>query len=111
MAQKNTDTFELSTKNSSETKAVETPKISTARVLFHRFTNEQIEQLNESKQLPKNAKVVDNKENGKPKITWNIADITQGTHTIPAGYELKNDILGFSHLVREDSKAWYLKNN
>jgi hypothetical protein len=38
-----------------------------------------------------------------------VADITAGTHTLPAGYEFKNDILGFTHLVREGTQAWYLK--
>ena len=85
------------------------PEISGVRVFFNRLTDEQISQVNESKQLPKNAKVVDDVAIGKPRLTWNLFDITPGTHKIPAGYELKKDILGFTHLVREGTQAWYLK--
>ena len=85
------------------------PEISGARVFFHRLTDEQIAQVNESKQLPKNAKVVDDIKIGKPRMTWNLFDITAGTHKLPAGYELKKDILGFTHLVREGTQAWYFK--
>ena len=89
----------------------ETPKINLARILFHRLTPEQIKTINETKQLPKNAKIVDAEVSGEPKLTWNLLDFTKGTHTLPAGYELKQDILGFTHVVREDSKAWYLKKD
>lgn len=85
------------------------PEISGVRVFFNRLTDEQIAQVNESKELPKNAKVVDDIRIGKPRLTWNLFDITPGTHKLPAGYELKKDILGFTHLVREGTQAWYLK--
>lgn len=85
------------------------PEISGVRVFFNRLTDEQIAQVNDSKQLPKNAKVVDDVAIGKPRLTWNLFDITPGTHKLPAGYELKKDILGFTHLVREGTQAWYLK--
>ena len=81
------------------------------RVLFHRLTKEQIQNINENRELPKNAKFVDSDISGEPKLTWNLLDWTKGTHTLPAGYELKQDILGFTHVVREDSKAWYLKKD
>ena len=85
------------------------PEISGIRVFFNRYTDEQIAQVNEAGQLPKNAKVVDDVNFGKPRLTWNLWDITPGTHKLPAGYELKKDILGFTHLVREGTQAWYLK--
>lgn len=85
------------------------PEISGVRVLFNRLTDEQIAQVNESGKLPKNAKVVDLPSIGQPRLTWNLWDITPGTHKIPAGYELKKDILGFTQLVREGTQAWYLK--
>ena len=89
----------------------EPTKINIARILFHRLTPEQIKTINETRQLPKNAKIVDAEVTGEPKLTWNAFDIIKGTHTLPAGYELKQDILGFTHVVREDSKAWYLKKD
>ncbi len=92
-----------------ETKETEPPKIGMARVIFHRLTKEQLAEVNETRQLPKNAKIVNNEVSGEPRMTWNLLDWSLGTHTLPKGYEMKNDILGFTHIVREDSKAWWLK--
>ena len=86
------------------------PKIGMARILFKRLTQEQIYGVNTSGELPENAKFKED-INGKPSLTWNIADFTAGTHKLPKGYELKNDILGFTHVVREGTKSWYLKEN
>lgn len=88
----------------------EPPKIGIFRVLFHRLTKEQIEAVNKGGELPKNAKFVEDPVTG-PRMTWNLCDFTAGTHKLPAGYELKRDILGFTHLVREGTKAWYLKKD
>lgn len=88
----------------------EAPKIGMARILFNRLTPEQINDVNSSGNLPKNAKFKDDIY-GNPQLTWNIADFTPGTHKLPEGYELKNDILGFTHVVREGTKSWYLKEN
>ena len=87
-----------------------TPQISIPRVLFRRLTQEQIYDVNKSGNLPKNAKFKDDSL-GKPKLTWNAFDFTAGTHKLPEGYELKNDILGFTHVVRKGTKSWYLKEN
>lgn len=97
------DYFEAQNKVNSEP-----PKIGIFRVLFHRLTKEQIDAVNTGRELPKNAKVVEDPVTG-PRMTWNLCDFTAGTHKLPAGYELKRDILGFTHLVREGTKAWYLK--
>ena len=87
-----------------------TPKISMIRVLFKRLNQEQIYGVNTSRNLPKNAKFK-NDTCGNPRLTWNLFDFTSGTHKLPEGYELKNDILGFTHVVREGTKSWYLKEN
>ena len=87
------------------------PKINIARVLLHRLTQGQIDAVNTSGILPKNAKFVDNEITGEPKLTWNLLDWSKGTHTLPTGYEMKNDILGFTHVVRTDTQAWWLKKN
>ena len=87
-----------------------TPKISMIRVLFKRLNQEQIYGVNTSRNLPKNAKSKNN-TCGNPRLTWNLFDFTSGTHKLPEGYELKNDILGFTHVVREGTKSWYLKEN
>ena len=83
-----------------------TPKIGTLRVLTHRFTKEQINAVNESRELPKNAKFTGN---NKISIKWNLLDVTKGTHKLPAGYELKNDILGYTHVVREGTKSLFIR--
>ena len=100
------DKFQPSQKQ--EKQNTQAPEIGFARILFNRLTPEQIEEINENRTLPKNAKIVDDAVYG-PRLTWNVADITAGTHTLPAGYELKSDILGFTHIVREGTQAWYLK--
>ena len=97
------DVFELQT-----TQKTEPPKIKYIRLFFNRLRKDQINEINESGQLPKNAKFVDN---GRVRLTWNLINFTAGTHKLPKGYELKNDILGFTHVVREETKAWYLKEN
>lgn len=86
------------------------PKIGFFRVLFNRLTKEQIDAVNNGAELPKNAKFVEDPIAG-PKLTWNLCDFTAGTHKLPTGYELKRDILGFTHVVRQGTKAWYLKKD
>lgn len=79
------------------------PSISFPRILFNRFTKEQVKEVNESKMLPKNAKFVGNG------ITVNFIDFTAGTHILPKGYEVKNDRFGFTHVVREGTQSWLFK--
>lgn len=83
------------------------PKIGFFRILFNRLTKEQIKAVNECRELPKNAKF--KSALGEVGITWNIWDVTTGTHKLPAGYELKRDILGFTHVVREGTKSLFIR--
>ena len=101
----NYDSFEFQ-----EQVKTEPPKIGIFRILFQRLTKEQIDAVNKGGELPKNAKFVEDPVTG-PRMTWNLCDFTPGTHKLPVGYELKRDILGFTHLVREGTKAWYLKKD
>jgi len=84
------------------------PQIGMMRILFQRLKKDQIEAVNESKELPHNAKIR-NDALGRPYLSWNLLDVTEGTHKLPAGYELKNDILGFTHIVREGTKSIFMK--
>lgn len=86
----------------------EAPEIGMGRIFLGRLTKEQIEAINESGKLPKNAKFKKN-VNGSISITWNLKDITSGTHKLPAGYEVKNDIFGFTHVVLEGTKNIFIK--
>lgn len=87
----------------------ELPKISFLRLQFNRLTAEQVEAVNNTKILPKNAKFTE--LGGKISIKWNIANITKGTHKLPQGYEVKNDRFGFTHVVREGTQGWLFKNS
>ena len=84
------DAIELSTKEKPQA-----PAISTARLLFGRLTDEQIKQVNESKQLPENAKFVMNGFGGYS-ITNNFFNFRAGTRQLPEGFEVKKDIFGFT---------------
>lgn len=84
------------------------PQIGTGRLLLGRLTKEQVDAINESGELPKNAKFKENM-NGNIIITWNALDVTTGTHKLPVGYEVKNDIFGFTHVVREGTKNIFIK--
>lgn len=102
------DKIDLSCTRKVDTVICMPPKIGLGRLLLGRLTKEQIEGINLTHELPKNAKFKENAM-GKIGITWNIADITEGTHKLPAGYEVKNDIFGFTHVVREGTKSIFIK--
>lgn len=92
-----------------------TDKIGKLRILFNRLTDEQIANVNRTGELPKGAKFVDCKDShgrytGAQKISLNFFNITNGTQKLPAGYELRKDILGFTHIVREGTQGLFLKN-
>jgi hypothetical protein len=93
----------------------EPQKINFFRIIFHRLTNEQIEKINNAGTLPEGAKFVEQVnesgyKTGVPRLTWNAFNIVPGTQKIPAGYELKNDILGFTHITREGTKSIFYRN-
>lgn len=93
------DVIELSTK-----KEYDGPKISFFRLAFGRLTDEQIDAVNKSRRLPKNAKI-----NSFGSVKNDIFHITRGTRTLPEGYELRKNIFGFTKLVLIDSEGLFLK--
>ena len=72
--------------------------ISTTRAVFGYLTQEQIDEINKTRKLPKNIKIT-RLENGSFHISPNWFNITRGTHTIPEGYELRRNIVGFTEIV------------
>lgn len=84
------DTIELS----SGAKKAYPPKISTTQLMFGRLTDEQIKAINESGQLPENAKFVMNGMGGYA-ITNNFFNLRAGTRQLPEGFEVKKDVMGF----------------
>lgn len=93
------DVVEISTK-----KEYDGPKIGMFRVLLGRLTNEQINAVNESRRLPENVKI-----NKYKNLKNNFFNITEGTRTLPEGYELRNNKFGFTRMVLIDSEGFLLK--
>ena len=93
------DTIEFSGK-----KEYDGPKIGFFRLAFSRLTNEQIAAVNESRRLQKNAKISPDRT-----IHNNFFNLTQGTRTLPEGYELRKTIFGFTKVVLADSEGLFLK--
>lgn len=95
---------------SSAPKNENTMKISYLRLGFNRLKNEQIDEINKTGKLPKNAKFV-RTAGGNFKITADIFHIKQGTKTLPAGYEVRKSIFGFTKVVPKDTQGLFLKSN
>lgn len=86
----------------------ETSKIGGFRLFFKRLTNEQINAVNESKKLPKNAKFK-SKVGGGYKVTNNWLNVSSGTKTLPAGFEVRKNFLGFTRVVPVDTEGLFIK--
>lgn len=85
------------------------PKISVARALFNRLTDEQIKTINETGKLPEGVKI-EKDAYGNYHIGNNFINLTPGTRTVPAGYELKKDWLGFTVIVPKDTESILIKD-
>lgn len=97
-----TDTVEISTKNNA-------PQISKTRLFFSRLTDEQIEAINKSGKLPDNAKFVQNGFGGFV-ICNNFFGLRAGTQTLPAGFEVKKNILGFTCVLPKGTNGIFIKS-
>ena len=93
------DVVDLSTK-----KEYDGPKIGFFRLAFSRLTDEQIDAVNKTGRMPKNAKI-----SPSHIIQNDIFHITHGTKTLPEGYELRKGFLGFTKVVPIDSEGLFLK--
>lgn len=87
----------------------EPPKISWARCVTGFLTKEQIAAINETGHLPRNVKVVSNGAGGY-NLVYNYFGITAGTQTIPAGFEMKQDIIGIVHVVPIDTNGLLIRD-
>jgi len=84
------------------------PKISKTRLFFDRLTDEQIALVNKTRKLPEGAKFCMNGFGGYG-ICNNFFGLRAGTQTLPAGFELKKNILGFTVVVPKDTKGAFIK--
>lgn len=101
-------------------------------VAFNRLTDEQIKQINETRQAPKNTVFQKVNETIDEEVTdafgdtyirkvetgrWhyelvnNASGTETGTTTLPKGYIVTKDILGFIEIVEEGTKSIFLQNN
>ena len=89
--------------------AAKPPKIGILRLALGMLNNDQINQVNKDGKLPCNAKIVYNKKTNSYDLTTNYFGITTGTSTLPAGYELRKNIWGFTVVVPTNSEGLYLR--
>ena len=99
----NKDAFKLSKKGE--------PKVQVLRIWFNRLTQEQIDAINESGKLPKNIKIRPKEMGTGYYIYHNIFNMYNGTQTMPEGYELRKNRLGFTRLVPKDTEGFWLPKN
>lgn len=92
------------------TNTKDSTKIGYWRAAFSRLTNEQIKNVNETGKLNGNVKFRSNGQGGYV-IVPNIMNVSVGTKTLPAGFELKKNFLGFTCVVPKDSESIFLKKN
>ena len=98
------DTFEHSEKSAE----IQPPRIGTARLMFGLLTDRQVAQINASRKLPPNAKFVMNGVGGYS-ISNNFFGVRVGTQTLPEGFEVKKNILGFAVVLPKGSDGIMLK--
>jgi hypothetical protein len=92
-----------------EIKKVKPPQIGGLRLFFSMLTDEQINKVNEAKRLPKNAKFIANGYGGYT-VSNNWFNVTPGTRSLPAGFEVRKNWLGFAIVLPKDSESVFLKN-
>ena len=88
----------------------EAPEIGAMRLMFGFLTDEQVQQINATGKLPPNAKFVPN-ELGGYQLTNNFFGIQAGTQELPAGFEVKKNVLGFTTIVPKGTKGMLIKDN
>lgn len=83
-------------------------KVGYFRAVFSRLTNEQIKEANESGKIKGKVKFKSNQRGGYV-IVPNLMYITTGTQTIPAGFELRKNWLGFTRVLPKDAEGAFIK--
>ena len=84
-------------------------KVGYWRAAFSRLTTEQINNANETGKLSGKVKIKQNLAGTGYTIAPNLMNITTGTQTIPAGYELRKNWLGFTVILPKDSEGLFIK--
>lgn len=87
----------------------DSPKISKTRLFFGRLTDEQIVQVNKTGKLPEGAKFVPNGFGGYT-VCNNFFGMRAGTQVLPAGFEVKKNVLGFTCVLPVGTKGMMVKD-
>ncbi len=88
---------------------VECPKISWGRATFSRLTDEQIKAINETRKLPEGVKIVRDGMCGYT-LSNSYKGLVTGTRTVPEGFEMKKDWLGFTVVVPKDTESIFIND-
>ena len=84
-------------------------EISWARTVFGRLTDEQIKAVNEGGKLPENVRFVRTID-GTYYLSPAYGGLVTGTRTLPEGFELKKNVLGFTVVVPKDTEGIFIKD-
>jgi|GEM_PF-5138054 len=85
------------------------PQISNLGLLFARLSDNQIKAVNKAGILPKNGKFIPAK-NGRYVIRPNWLGVAPGTRQLPAGFEVKKDVLGFAVVLPKGTEGLLIRD-
>lgn len=95
-------------KKKEQTQTQNTTPISVLEAFTGILSDEQIAEINKTKQMPEGTLIAKD-ELGNYYITNDVLGIDTGTRTLPKGYEVKKDRLGFAIVVPEGTKGIMIK--
>lgn len=90
-------------KNNEDTVNVET-EIDFLQAQSRLLTDKQIAKINKTRRMPEGT-IIEKDNRGNYYITSDITGLSNGTRTVPKGYELKKDAMGFAVVVPIDTKG------
>lgn len=86
------------------------PKIGAFRLITCLLTDEQIAEINKTRKLPDNGKFIATPGGNGYTINYNLMNLRTGTKTLPEGFEVKRNILGFAVVLPKDTEGLFIKN-
>lgn len=81
--------------------------LSRIQLIFGRLSDEQIKIINETGEIPSNAKFVRTIRGYKIANNW--CNFRTGTSILPFGYEVKKNIFGFAIVVPVGTRGFFIK--
>lgn len=84
------------------------PEIGFFRLMSGFLTDNQVNQINQSRRLPSNAKFIMNGY-GSYSISNNILGVRVGTQTLPEGFEVKKNVLGQAVVLPKGSEGLFIR--